>query len=144
MKRGPILNLSQLILYPVPGQFGQPINHGSLEFGWRDSSEVSSRLIWSSVLGIFCYLLVSLQWIARVLCLLQPIIRLPRFGEGTSISGINNAAKSKSRGRALIWAIIFISLAAFTVQGIVTVRFSYCTHSSGNHIFCLYLSLLLK
>ena len=48
-----------------------------------------------------------------------------RFGEDTSISGINNAARSKSRGRALIWAIIFFSLAALTVQGIVAVFIRY-------------------
>ena len=45
-----------------------------------------------------------------------------RFGENTAIAGVNNAAKSKSRIRAFIWTIIFVGLAALTVQGIVAVR----------------------
>ena len=92
-KGGPIFNLSQLTL--VPGQWaGQ---YGALEGGWRDSSKV------------FC----------SCFSLNHPFLR---FGEDTSISGINNAAKSQSRGRAFVWMIIFVGLSALTVQGIVAVR----------------------
>ena len=54
--------------------------------------------------------------------MLPVLYTLPRFGEATSISGVNNAAKSKSRSRAFVWTIIFLGLAALTVQGIVAVK----------------------
>ena len=44
-----------------------------------------------------------------------------RFGEETSISGINNAAKSKTKGRSLVWAAIFLFLGYWTGAGIYEV-----------------------
>ena len=61
--------------------------------------------------------------------MLPVLYTLPRFGEATSISGVNNAAKSKSRSRAIVWTIIFLGLAALTVQGIVAVK--------DINVFCL-------
>ena len=47
-----------------------------------------------------------------------------RFGEETSISGINNAAKAKTKGRSLIWAAIFLFLGYWTGYGIYEVVIS--------------------
>ena len=47
------------------------------------------------------------------------------FGAETSISGINNAAKGKSKLRSLIWFLIFSVLAYFTVDGIYEIVIEY-------------------
>lgn len=41
------------------------------------------------------------------------------FGQNTSILGVSNAAKAKSRTRSVIWLIIFTVCAALTIQSIV-------------------------
>ena len=47
------------------------------------------------------------------------------FGSETSIAGINNSAKGKSKVRSLVWFIIFSVLAYYTVVGIYDIVIEY-------------------
>ena len=40
------------------------------------------------------------------------------FGQNTSILGVSNAAKAKSKTRATIWMIIFLAFGYGTIRGI--------------------------
>ena len=52
---------------------------------------------------------------------------LREFGIETSISGINNAAKGKSKTRSGVWCLIFLVLAYFTADGIKEIVVEYFT-----------------
>ena len=43
---------------------------------------------------------------------------LLEFGNNTSVLGISNATKAKSRPRAAMWWMVFLGLGALTFQGI--------------------------
>ena len=52
---------------------------------------------------------------------------LHEFGSETSISGINNAARGKSKIRSGVWCLIFLVLAYFTADGIKEIVVEYFT-----------------
>ena len=52
---------------------------------------------------------------------------LLEFGTETSISGISNAARGKSKARSGVWCLIFLVLAYFTAGGIKEIVLEYFT-----------------
>ena len=60
---------------------------------------------------------------------MEVVIRTLRvFCEETSIAGVNNAAKGKSRARSIVWVVIFGVLAYFTVVGIEEIVLEYYSY----------------
>ena len=50
------------------------------------------------------------------------------FGNNTSVLGISNATKAKSRPRAAMWWMVFLGLGALTFHGIFTTVREYFTY----------------
>lgn len=60
------------------------------------------------------------------------------FGRDTSIAGLNNAARAKSRVRSAIWLIIFTVGLYYTFDGLIRVIIDYNSNpflTSTNHLF---------
>ena len=58
---------------------------------------------------------------------------LRKFSENTSISGINNAAKSRSKLRSLLWLAVFTVLAYFTVVDVRDIVVDYFEYPVITH-----------
>ena len=53
---------------------------------------------------------------------------LVNFGQESSISGLNNAAKAKSLIRSLVWLALFLVLASLTMRNFILIWMDFNTH----------------